>query len=104
MVQSGLDVEWIIENKATKANNFNLQVPLYKKQVPLNEAQNPLYLYPTQDFDFSNADNTAYGYVKVVDSLENIDTKAIQDEVKSYQTLIWPQETFESDTNTPSCH
>ncbi len=104
VVQSGLDVEWIIDNKATKANNFNLQVPLYKKQVPLNEAQNPLYLYPTQDFDFSNADNTAYGYVKVVDSLENIDTQAIQDEVKSYQTLIWPQETFEADTNTPSCH
>lgn len=104
VVQSGLDVEWIIDNKATKANNFNLQVPLYKKQVPLNEAENPLYLYPTQDFDFSNADNSAYGYVKVVDSLEKIDTQAIQDEVKNYQTLIWPQETFEAETNTPSCH
>lgn len=104
VVQSGVEVEWIIDNKSTKANNFNLQVPLYKKQVPLNEAQNPLYLYPTQDFDFSNADNTAYGYVKVADRLDSIDTKAIQDEVKSYQTLIWPQETFQSETSTPSCH
>lgn len=108
VVQSGINVEWVIDNNATKANNFSLLVPLYQKQIPLNTSQNPLYLYPTQDFDFSNADNTAYGYVKVVDSLDSIDTQAIKDEVANYQTLIWPQETFESDTDTdtttPSCH
>lgn len=104
VVQSGVEVEWIIDNQATKANHFNLQVPLYKKQLPLNESENPLFLYPMQDFDFSNADNTAYGYVKVVERLDDIDTQAIQDEVKNFQTLIWPQETFESETSTPSCH
>lgn len=104
VVQGGVDVEWVINNTSTLPSNSNLLVPIYSKQIPLGPSQNPLYLYPTQDFDFSNGDNTYYGYIKVVDSLDSVDTNEIKEEVSSYQTLIWPLETFDSTTSTPSCH
>lgn len=104
VVQGGVDVEWVINNTSTLPSNSNLLVPIYSKQIPLGPLQNPLYLYPTQDFDFSNGDNTYYGYIKVVDSLDSVDTNEIKEEVSSYQTLIWPLETFDSTTSTPSCH
>lgn len=105
VVQAGMNVEWVIDNQSTKEANFNLLVPLYKKQVPLSKGENPLYLYPTKDFDFSNADNSFYGYVKVVEKIDEIDTDQIKNEIASYQTLIWPKETFEgAATSAPSCH
>jgi hypothetical protein len=74
-------------------------VPLYATLLDLEEGENPLYVYPTEDFDFSNGDNTFYGYVKVVENLDAIDIEAIKTEIAAYETLIYPPETFEA-----SCH
>lgn len=109
VVESGIDVEWVINNTSFSEENYTLLVPAYQKQVPLNNGQNPLYVNPTQDFDFSNKNNTYYGYVKVVENLDSIDQDALKEEISNYQTLIWPAQTFEADTtsgaaSTPSCH
>ena len=73
--------------------------------VSVMEGENPLYLFPTEDFEFSNGDNTFYGYVKVVDDLSVIDEAAIRAEVAAYKTLIYPTQTFAGgEGGAPSCH
>ncbi len=104
VVQAGIETKWIINNSSSKDRNFDLLVPYYSTQVPLVASENPLYLYPTDDFDFSNGDNTFYGYVKVVDDLKAVDIEAVKKEVSGFQTLIWPPETFGSAGGAPSCH
>jgi len=103
IVQAGMDTEWIIDNTSLLNMNFSLLVPSYFTEVLLDSAENPLYLFPTESFDFSNKDSTAYGYVKVVDDLKMIDSDSIKLEVRNYQTMIWPPETFQSGSGA-SCH
>jgi hypothetical protein len=69
VVQAGTDVEWTINNASTADSNFSLLVPYYNTRLELEPGENPLYLFPTEYFTFSNCDNTFYGYVKVVDDL-----------------------------------
>lgn len=103
IVQEGIDTEWIIKNNSTKESNFNLLIPLYSTQVALTLSDNPLYFIPVIDFDFSNDDNSFYGFVKVVEDINNIDIEAIKKEVTEYKTMIWPTETFEANVGS-SCH
>jgi sulfite exporter TauE/SafE/copper chaperone CopZ/plastocyanin domain-containing protein len=99
VVQAGMDVAWTINNNSTAEANFQMLVPLYRTQLDLLEGENELFLFPTEDFEFSNGDNTVYGYVKVVDDLSTIDVASIKSEVSAYDTLIYPSDTFE-----PGCH
>lgn len=94
VVQAGLETEWIIDNNSSREGNSTLLFPFYSIQIPMISGENPLSLYPTDSFDFSTSDNAFYGYVKVVDDLNRIDTEAIREEAGKYQTLIWPSETF----------
>ncbi|GHU74259.1 hypothetical protein AGMMS49992_15190 [Clostridia bacterium] len=105
VVQAGIDVEWTINNASTTASNSTILVPLYYTALGLEVGENPLFLFPTEDFDFSNGDNSFYGYIKVVDDLTSIDEAAIKSEVASYRTLIYPPETFDGGgSGAPSCH
>ncbi|MDR1532697.1 MAG: sulfite exporter TauE/SafE family protein [Clostridiales bacterium] len=105
VVQAGIDTEWIINNASLRGGNAVMLVPAYNAQVDMAAGANPLYLYPTEDFDFSTGDNAFYGYVKVVEDLGAIDAEAIKDEVSAYQPLIWPPEYFELGGGAaPSCH
>jgi sulfite exporter TauE/SafE/copper chaperone CopZ/plastocyanin domain-containing protein len=105
VVQAGIDVEWTINNTGAADANFTMLVPNYNTQVDLLEGENPLYLFPTEDVEFSNGDNTFYGYVKVVDGLSAIDEAAIRAEVAAYKTLIYPTQTFAGgEGGAPSCH
>lgn len=104
VVQANIDTEWIIKNSSTKESNFKLLVPFYSTQAPLANSENPLYFIPIADFDFSNGDNSFYGYVKVVEDINNIDLDAIKKEVSDFKTMIWPPETFGGNGSAPSCH
>ncbi|MFP3154145.1 sulfite exporter TauE/SafE family protein [Lachnospiraceae bacterium ZAX-1] len=104
VVQEGLDVEWTMNLASTAAGNFTMLVPLYYTAIDLKEGENPLYLFPTEDFEFSNGDHSSYGYVKVVKDLDAIDIESIKAEVATYETWIYPPETFEGSEEEESCH
>jgi hypothetical protein len=104
VVQGGTDAEWTINNTSTADSNYTMLVPFYNTRLDLLPGENPLYLFPTEYFTFSNGDNTFYGYVKVVDNLNEIDKAAIKAEVAAYETLIYPPEVFEGGGGAPSCH
>jgi sulfite exporter TauE/SafE/copper chaperone CopZ/plastocyanin domain-containing protein len=104
VIQANIETEWIIYNSSSNESNYKIIIPFYSALAPLVEGENPLYLTPIADFDFSNGDNTFYGYVKVVEDINNIDIDAIKKEVAGFKTLIWLPETFGGNSGAPSCH
>ena len=96
VVQSGMDVKWNIVNAASdQQSTTQVLIPDYATKLIVNQGENPVFFSPEKSFDFSTEDNAYYGYVKVVDSLKNVDAAAIKKEVGAFQTMIWPPETFE---------
>uniref|UniRef100_UPI0028AC3C31 urease accessory protein UreH domain-containing protein n=1 Tax=Lacrimispora sp. TaxID=2719234 RepID=UPI0028AC3C31 len=96
VVKSGVDVEWnIIDNTSDSTYGTQLIVPDFATQLPLDEGENNFYFTPAGSFDFSTGDNAFYGYIKVVDDLNNLDMDAIKKEISSFKTLIWPEDTFQ---------
>jgi hypothetical protein len=69
----------------------------------MEQGDNVIQLLPTDDFDFSTGDNVFYGYVKVVDNLENVDIEAIKTEVSEFETLIYPDAYFEAAAQGAGC-
>lgn len=97
VVASGQDVEWHVVDKTTKAGYGNsLLVPDFATQLPIESGDNAFYFTPAGSFDFSNSDNTFYGYIKVVDDIKNFDMAAVKKEAGSFQTMIWPENTFQA--------
>jgi plastocyanin domain-containing protein len=94
VVQAGLDAEWTVDNTSSAEDNLTMLVPYYGTRLDLKPGKNPLYLFPTEYFSFSNGDNSFYGYVKVVDDLSTVDEAAIKAEAAAFETLIYPPETF----------
>lgn len=103
VLQAEVDTEWTIKNTSSRPGNAALLFPAYYTQFPMEQGETPLYLYPTESFDFSTQDNKFYGYVKVVEDIQNIDIEAIKEEAGSYQTMIWPSSYFEPDSAAASC-
>lgn len=103
VVQSGLEVEWTIINKTSSDATATLSVPAFYSELNLAPGENPLRLYPTKSFDFSDGSNKFYGYVKVVDDLDDIDTEAIKAEVANFQTMIYPADTFQPSGGGGGC-
>lgn len=89
ILQSGVDTEWVINGNEFREGNETLLFPYYYAQLDMVQGENKLYLIPTEDFDFSSVDYSFYGYVKVVDDIENINLDQIKEEVKNYVTTIW---------------
>lgn len=104
VLQAGIETQLIIINESSRAENGSLLFPIYSTQVPLTDGIIPLYLYPTDSFDFSTGDNAFYAYVKVVDGLDAADLDAVKEEAGNYQTMIWPPETFASNGGGAACH
>ena len=71
-------------------------------RAELAAGENAIYFSPTQDFDFSDADGSFFGFVKVVPDIGAVDADAIKQAVADYQTVIWPAELYAS--SAPSCH
>jgi sulfite exporter TauE/SafE len=101
VVAADVETEWIIDNQSSRDGNFELLVPFYNTLVPLDAGDNPLGLLPTDSFEFSNGDGTAYGYVKVVDDIAEVDADAVRAEAAAVETLIYPAEWFKAGAK---CH
>lgn len=101
VVQKDLETVWAINGKNvdTLPNNI-LVFPYYGAQLEVYEGENPIRLYPDGDFDFCTSDTNLYGYVKVVDDINNIDEEAIKKEVSEYR----PTDYFAGGGGLPSCH
>lgn len=97
VVKAGLNVKWNIKNSISGAENgTQLLIPNYATQLLLFSGENPLFFFPTDDFDFSTGDNKFYGYIKVVDDLNNVDEDGIKEKVSEFDPMIWPPETFQA--------
>ncbi len=96
VVKSGMDVEWnIIDSTSDSTNRTELLVPDFATRIPLERGENNLYFTPAGSFDFSTGNNSCYGYIKVVDDLNNLDLDGIKKEISSFKTMIWPEDTFQ---------
>lgn len=96
VVKAGVDTEWtFIDNRQDMDYGTNLLIPDFTTELYLEKGENTLYFIPDKSFDFSTGDNSFYGYIKVVDDLENVDMDAVKDEVSKFQTMIWPEDMFQ---------
>jgi sulfite exporter TauE/SafE/plastocyanin domain-containing protein len=96
VVQRGVPALWTIANDSLDPGNASLIFPSYYQTIDMEQGNNTIEFTPESDFDFSTQDNVFYGYVKVVDNIENIDVDAIKDEVSEFETLIYPAAHFET--------
>jgi uncharacterized protein len=83
VVQRNLETKWIINGTNAK-DRISMIFPYYNAQLDVQDGENPITFYPDQDFYFYTLDNQYYGYVKVVDDINNIDIKVIQKEISEY--------------------
>jgi hypothetical protein len=95
VVQRYVPAQWIINNDSLDEGNNTLIFPLYYTQIPMEQGDNVIGFMPSEDFEFSTADNIYYGYVKVVDDLRGIDPEAIKKEAAEFETLIYPEAWFD---------
>jgi sulfite exporter TauE/SafE/plastocyanin domain-containing protein len=96
VLQRGIPAAWTINNDSLDPGNSRLIFPAYYTQIDIEQGDNGIQLTPSEDFDFSTADNVFYGYVKVVDNLADVDIEAIKAEVSEFETLIYPDAYFEA--------
>jgi sulfite exporter TauE/SafE/copper chaperone CopZ len=103
VVERGIPAAWIITNNSLDPGNSRLVFPAYYTQIDMGPGDNGVQLMPSEDFEFSTADNVFYGYVKVVDDLSRVDIEAVKAEVADFETLIYPDEYFEEAAQSASC-
>lgn len=94
VVQAGVETELTIQNSATTEDGSLLLLPAYATQLPLNKGENIIGLYPTESFEISNGNNTAYAYIKAAEDIDLVRRDDIRKEVDAFQPLIYPPETF----------
>jgi hypothetical protein len=103
VVERGLPMLWTISNDSLDPGNSRLIFPAYYTRLDMERGDNVLQLLPTEDFDFSTGDNVFYGYVKVVDTVDNVDIEAIKAEVSGFETLMYPDAYFEAEAQGAGC-
>ncbi len=100
VAQQGVETRWIINSRRTEMEQ-SILFPYYYSELQVQEGENKISFYPDQDFDFYTKDGSYYGYVKVVEDINNIDEEEIRQEVSEYQPSAQP---FDSGSGLPSCH
>jgi plastocyanin domain-containing protein len=95
VVQKQVPASWVINNDSLDPGNRRLIFPAYYTQFDMKQGDNEINFIPAGDFDFSTADNVFYGYVKVVDDLNNVNIEAIKAEISEHEPLIYPEAYFE---------
>jgi plastocyanin domain-containing protein len=103
VVQRYVPAQWIINNDSLDEGNNTLIFPLYYTRIPMEQGDNVIGFTPSQDFEFSTADNIFYGYVKVVDDIRRIDPAAIKQEAAEFETLMYPEAYFDSLSQGGGC-
>jgi hypothetical protein len=97
IIQGGLKTEWTINNVSLREENAVLLFPAYGQAIPFESGENTLFLLPQADFAFSTSDSEYFGFIKVVDDLEDMDLEALKVEIGGYQTMIYPSAYFQFD-------
>jgi sulfite exporter TauE/SafE/copper chaperone CopZ/plastocyanin domain-containing protein len=90
-------------NDSLDPGNSRLIFPAYYTRLDMNQGDNIIQLMPGETFDFSTGDNVFYGYVKVVDDLNNVDIEAVKTEVSGFETQIYPDAYFEEAASQGGC-
>jgi plastocyanin domain-containing protein len=103
VVQKNVPAAWVINNDSLDPGNNQLIVSAYRSQIDTQQGQNVIQFMPQSDFDFSTGDGVFYGYVKVVDDINNIDVDAIKGEINNWETLIYPPAYFDTVSQAASC-
>jgi plastocyanin domain-containing protein len=106
VVQRGVPAAWVINNDSRDPGNSRLVFPSYYTQMEMKQGDNLVQLMPVDDFGFSTADYVFFGFVKVVDDLndlDNADIEAIKAEVSDFETLVYPDAYFEADGSSGGC-
>jgi len=101
VMQRGMETVWNINGVNLDSSNSTLIFPRYNARINMQEGENKIRLIPDSDFDFSTADYTFYGYVKVVDDINEIDIEAIKNEVSQY---VPAKQDIIDYSGLPSCH
>jgi sulfite exporter TauE/SafE/copper chaperone CopZ/plastocyanin domain-containing protein len=96
VLQRNMPALLTITNDSLDPGNSRLIFPAYYTQLDLEQGDNLIQLMPAETFDFSTGDNVFYGYVKVVDDLDNVDMEAIKTEAGNFETQIYPDAYFEA--------
>jgi len=102
-MQRQLPALWNINVDSLDPGNNTLVFPAYYTVLDINQGINAIQILPTGDFDFSTGDNVFYGYVKVVDDINNVDIETIKTEVVNYETLLYPAAYFETGGGCAYC-
>jgi plastocyanin domain-containing protein len=97
VVQKDIPVLLIVNINSINSGNSSFIFPSYYTQIETEQGANMLQLLPSEDFDFSTADNIFYSYAKVVNDITRIDIETIKAEVENHETLIYPQAYFEKE-------
>ena len=100
IVQQGLETQWDIIGEQ-KISAPDIIFPYYYSKLEVQPGENQIRFYPEQDFEFYTEDNLYYGYVKVIEDIDQIDMEAIRKEVAEYQPLPY---SYDSGGGLPSCH
>ncbi|MDR1072552.1 MAG: sulfite exporter TauE/SafE family protein, partial [Treponema sp.] len=103
VVERHIPAVWIINNDSRDSGNSLLLFPAYYMRLDMEQGDNVVQFLPTDDFDFSTGDSVFYGYVKVVDDLENVDLEAIKAEASEFETLLYPDVYFEPAAQGGGC-
>jgi plastocyanin domain-containing protein len=103
VLQRQLPALWNINISSNDPGNSRLIFPAYYTVLDTEQGNNPIRIIPVDDFEFSTGDNIFYGYVKVVNDINNVDIEAVKAEVANFETLIYPEAYFESALSGGGC-
>jgi sulfite exporter TauE/SafE/plastocyanin domain-containing protein len=92
-----------INNDSLDPGNSRLIFPAYYTQLDVKQGDNLIQLMPAGTFDFFTGDNVFYGYVKVVDDINNVDIQAVKTEAGNFETQIYPDSYFEQAGGSGCC-
>lgn len=99
VLQKGVETTWKINN--TDDKTISLAFPIYNQVVDMNKGESEIYLVPSEDFTFADYSYKYFGYVKVVDDINNINLEEIKKEVGKYKIS---DKDYLSEGSGQSCH
>lgn len=99
VLQEGVETKWKINN--TDDKTISLAFPIYNQVVDMNKGENEIYIVPSEDFTFADYSYKYFGYVKVVDDINNINLEEIKKEVGEYRIS---DKDYLSEESGLSCH
>lgn len=104
VLQAGLDTVWNIKNSIPEKNqDVEILISRYSAKLELQQGNNLFSIVPAYSFDISTGDYLHFGYIKVVEDINEIDRDAIRKEVDGYEPVIYPESIYEQPVNGSCC-